>query len=345
MIEVVLLLFSLLIILFSAEVFTNGVECLGRHLSLSQAVVGSIFAAVGTALPETILPFVAIMFHQGKDAHQIGVGAILGAPFMLSTLAFFLVGLTVLISYLKKRRPFIVEVEISSMKRDIIFFLIMYSTAIFIPMIISSSGFVIAVFLIIGYLIYAFKTFRGESEGILHSEELYLNRVFNIIRRRLNKQDYCQEDISIGIFPILTQVALGLVIMIAGAHIFVSSISKLSQQWGLDPLLFALLIAPVATELPEKFNSVTWTFKGRDTLALGNITGAMVFQTTFPVSLGLIFTSWKIDGIALLSAVLAIISAVMVLLNICITKRLSPITLLMGCIFYMIYAGIVLNTH
>ncbi len=89
---------------------------------------------------------------------------------------------------------------------------------------------------------------------------------------------------------ILLQVLGALVIMIKGAHTFVESLEHISIRFGMDPLIFALLLAPVATELPEKFNSITWTWKGRDTLAIGNITGAMVFQSTFPVTVGLLFT-------------------------------------------------------
>jgi cation:H+ antiporter len=106
----------------------------------------------------------------------------------------------------------------------------------------------------------------------------------------------------------------------------------------MDPLIFALLLAPVATELPEKFNSVTWTWKGRDTLALGNITGAMVFQSTFPVSVGLLFTDWQITGMALLSAVFAVLSAIAVLGVIIVQKRITPFSLLFGGVLYLIYA-------
>ena len=38
-------------------------------------------------------------------------------------------------------------------------------------------------------------------------------------------------------------------------------------------MLLALVIAPIATELPEKFNSLIWVRQGKDTLAMGNITG------------------------------------------------------------------------
>jgi cation:H+ antiporter len=106
----------------------------------------------------------------------------------------------------------------------------------------------------------------------------------------------------------------------------------------MNPMLFALILAPIATELPEKFNSITWTWKGRDTLAMGNITGAMVFQSTFPVSVGILFTDWHLTGMALLSTVIAILSAIIVYGELTIRKKISPFTLMLGGVFYLVYA-------
>src|SRR3989449_7327381 len=87
---------ALVLILVAAEVFTNGVEWIGENLGLSEGAVGSVLAAVGTALPETLLPLVAILIGHASGK-EIGIGAILGAPFMLSTLAMFVLGTAVLI--------------------------------------------------------------------------------------------------------------------------------------------------------------------------------------------------------------------------------------------------------
>ena len=213
------------------------------------------------------------------------------------------------------------------MKRDRIFFVIMYASAIFFPFLVPKSHIFIAVSLVIGYLIYAYITFKGESADIMHAEELYFKRFF------------IRSHQPAGLPLIIFQVLSALAIMVGGAHVFVGNLEKLSVTWGMNPLLFALLIAPVATELPEKFNSVTWTLKGRDTLAMGNITGAMVFQSTFPVSIGLLFTDWNISGFALFSAILALISAVVAIADIQIRGRLSPVTVLLGGLFYIIYAA------
>ena len=79
-----------------AELFTNGIEWFGRKLELAEGAVGSVLAAVGTALPETMIPIIAILFATGESSHEVGVGAILGAPFMLATLAMFVTGIAVL---------------------------------------------------------------------------------------------------------------------------------------------------------------------------------------------------------------------------------------------------------
>lgn len=332
-VDIFLLLFNLMLILLSAEIFTNGVEVFGRRLSLSQAVTGSILAAVGTALPETILPMVAIFMHKGEAAHSIGIGAILGAPFMLATLAFLMIGLTVFAGYVSKRRSFIFEAEIPTVKRDLIFFLVMYSVGVFLPMLLKPHV-IVALLLIFGYLAYLYITFKSESSGILHEEKLYLNKILGKI-------------LPVGRFETffsLLQALIALFIMIKGAHGFVSALQHISNQIGFDPLLFSLLVAPIATELPEKFNSVTWTFKGRDTLAMGNVTGAMVFQSTFPVSVGIIFTDWNITGYALVSVCLAIFASLILLGEIHLKRRISPFTLIFSGSFYLVYAFLVIKS-
>lgn len=334
--DILFLLIGLLMILFSAEGFTNGIETLGRRFNLSQAVVGSLLAAVGTALPETILPVVAIFFYGGESAKDIGVGAILGAPFMLSTLAFFLVGLTVLAAYIKKRRKFELNIETHSAMRDLVFFLPMYSVAVLMPVVVGRSFSVaIAVLLIFAYIFYAYRTFRSESADMEHSEGMYLWRLTTKLGLTTARSPH--------LVLIVLQVAGTLFVMITGAHTFVRSLEHVSVRFGMNPLLFALMLAPVATELPEKFNSVRWTWKGRDTLALGNITGAMVFQSTFPVSVGLLFTEWKLTRMAIFSAVIALTSAFIVLGELVVKKRISPITMLLGGGLYLIYAVLLIS--
>src|SRR5207237_10043070 len=90
-IDIALIVGAFVLILVGAEVFTNGVEWLGLKLRISEGATGSILAAVGTATPETLIPVVAILFTNTPDSHELGVGAILGAPFMLGLLVMLLI--------------------------------------------------------------------------------------------------------------------------------------------------------------------------------------------------------------------------------------------------------------
>jgi cation:H+ antiporter len=94
--------------------------------------------------------------------------------------------------------------------------------------------------------------------------------------------------------------------MVGGAHLFVEQLLSLADSIGVEPLVLALVLAPLATELPEKVNSFFWVRDGKDALALGNVSGAMVFQATIPVGFGLIFTNWSLSGNAVLSICLGV---------------------------------------
>ncbi len=334
--SIIFLLGNLFIILLSAEGFTNSIEVFGRKFNFSQAVVGSIFAAVGTALPETVLPVVAIFLGAKETAKEIGVGAILGAPFMLTTLAFFLVGLTVFITFLRKKRAFALHAEPKTLKRDLIFFIAMYGLAVVVPIVFGSKfNLPLAILLVLGYFFYVFLTIKSDSKKVGHCEPLLLLKLKMFLGFKKNLKE--------STFLIFLQIILSLCIMLVGAEGFVKYLEILSKGFGISPLIFTLIFAPIATELPEKFNSISWTIKGKDALAIGNITGAMVFQATFPVSIGLLFTNWELTNMALFSAVIALTSASVVLTEIIFRKKVSPYSILFGGILYLIYIVVLLT--
>ena len=298
----ILLVGSFLLLLLGAEVFTNGVEWFGHRLGVSESATGSILAAVGTALPETMIPVIAIIQQQaggGTAADDVGVGAILGAPFMLATIAMFLVGSSVL--YFSDRRMFGAEMHFNaeSTRRDIGFFLVGYTLAFLAALIPSETvSLAIGALLVALYLSYLYLSLRSgeliEHEGL---DDLHLGLIFQETLESIPgpypNREHAGNPHGL-LVGIQTLVALG--IIIGGAHLFVEEV-----QWAAVEVLriptavVALLLAPLATELPEKFNSVIWISRDSDTLALGNITGAMAFQGTLPVTLGIVFTSWNLS--------------------------------------------------
>lgn len=280
---IAILLIALVIILIGAETFTNALEHLGERLKISEGVTGSIFAAVGTALPETMVPIVAIF--SASSAHlgeEVGVGAILGAPLMLATLAFFLMAV---FAAHKRGWAGAFNPERTGLQRDLGWFLLAFglsSAAVFIPHEALAVRGLIAFSLVLIYFIYLMLTIRASAKLVQagHSTEadhpLYLSYI----------------KLPENMVTIVLQLAIGLVLIVLGAKGFVHGIETLSTVIGLSALALSLLIIPIATELPEKVNSILWIRRHRDTLAFGNITGAMVFQGSLLPAIGVMLTPW-----------------------------------------------------
>ncbi|MEW5761611.1 MAG: sodium:calcium antiporter [Bacillota bacterium] len=287
------LLVSFAIIVLGAKFFTNGVEWLGRRLNLTRGAVGSILAAVGTALPESIIPIVAIFLGAGAVGHEVGIGAILGAPFMLGTLAMVITGLAAITCRQRGERCRLATG--GAVRRDLVFFLFLYPVAVGAAFLPSAGRYAAATCLVLAYIFFVYRTFttgrRFEEEEDL--EPLLLSRN--------------SEEPSL--WPIVVQIVLSLAAIVVGAKIFVDGVTDVALALGVPAFIFSLLIAPVATELPEKLNSVIWVRNEKDTLALGNITGAMVFQGSLIPAFGMTATSWRLTEAAFLSAALAFGSA------------------------------------
>ncbi|MEW6623123.1 MAG: sodium:calcium antiporter [Bacillota bacterium] len=325
-----ILLISLGIILFGAEIFTNGIEWLGKKLGLAEGAVGSVLAAVGTALPETIIPIIAILFGSEGMGSEIGIGAILGAPLMLVTLAFFMTGLACII-YRKKRVYFSrMNVNPLILERDLSFFIFVYTIALTASFIkLPAVKLVIAGFLVLTYIFYVIITIHSGAK---------MDKAYDISPCYFDKNNPNPSLFRVGL-----QVLFALFLIVFGAKFFVNEIEKLSLLFGIPGFILALIIAPIATELPEKFNSIIWVSQGKDTLAMGNITGAMVFQSSLIPALGIILTPWNLSIKAVFSVILALAAAVILLIQLKRNGYVSAFGLMFNGIFYAVFLLLVVN--
>ena len=339
------LLASLVVILVGAELFTNGVEWIGEGFGLSEGAVGSVLAAVGTALPETILPLVAIAAGHASG-EEIGIGAILGAPFMLTTLAMFIVGLSVVLFARGGRRSSDLAGDRGVLRQDLGYFLVMYLLAMLAGLIhVRPLHWALAAILVIGYVDYVRRHFRAPGEREAEAEAgggirpLRLWGWLQAVRPALGPW----RGGGAPSWPSFTQVLVSLVLIVAGARLFVYAVGILADRFHLSHLAFSLLLAPVATELPEKFNSVIWVRSRKDTLALGNLTGAMVFQSSFPVTVGLLLTPWHLAHEALVAAAIALVAGSVLWATIRLRGAFSAWILLAQGAFWLGYLVYVLS--
>jgi cation:H+ antiporter len=329
------LLAALAIILVSCEVFTNGIEWLGLRLGLAETATGSVLAAVGTAMPETIVPLIAIFLGSEEQGEEIGEGAILGAPFMLGTLAMFVGGVAVWYAYRKGHRGPSLKLRRDHAERDMKYFMIMYSVALLAGLVGLQTFFdpgplnyALAAILLLAYVVYLHRTLNDERKEAENAcDALYLCRMFGGDAGKGRS----------GFVMIVLQVTAALLGIIIGAKFFVDGVSEVSTEFGISTITLSFLIAPIATELPEKFNSVIWYFRSKDTLGFGNITGAMVFQSSIPVSIGLLFTEWKLEAISIGSIIIALVASAWMFYSIRRREGIDYRVMLASGSLYIIY--------
>lgn len=295
--DYILLAVAFGVILGGALIFTNAIEWTGNKLGVGEGATGSVLAAVGTAMPETLIPIVAIVGGT-KGSEDVAIGAIIGAPFLLATIAMALVGISALIFSGRREHGRRLDAHVETLDRDLIFFLIFFAAGLVAGLVVPEALHIpLAVVFIVAYGVYVRQTLH--DGGDVQEEEsigpLYMDRT--------------EGDNPPG-WIVAVQLVLGLAAIVGGAHLFVEELLSVAEDIGIAPLVLSLVLAPLATELPEKMNSFFWVKDGKDSLALGNITGAMVFQSTIPIAVGLALTDWDLDRYAIVSGVLGLVGGI-----------------------------------
>jgi cation:H+ antiporter len=322
--EVFLLAASFAVILAGALLFTNAVEWAGHRLSIGEGATGSLLAAVGTAMPETLIPIVAII-GGAEGAEDVAIGAIIGAPFLLATIAMALVGISALIFRSRREQGTRLNADVETLDRDLMFFLIFFTIGAAIGIGIP-EGLQIpaAVLFVIAYATYVRRTLRGG--GAVQEAET----IGPLIMDRTPG-----DEPPTG--TIVFQFIVGLAAIVGGAHLFVEELLHVAEDIGVEPLVLSLILAPLATELPEKANSFFWVKDGKDSLALGNITGAMVFQSTIPIAFGLALTDWELDKFALVSAGLGVAGGLLAYWALRLRGRFEPLPIVLWAALFVAF--------
>lgn len=323
------LLLSAGCVYWACEYFVNGVEWVGRKAGVSQNAVGTVLAAFGTALPESVVTFVAVVFGHGADAKNIGVGAALGGPLVLATVAYPLVGLMLLLTRTGgAARP--IALNWRRLSRD--------------------QGWFLMIFLCkfaLGFLVFAIKPWLGWLFLVAYAAYTWteMRDGGDDVEGDLEPLKFQPKNSNPRMSVACLQTLAALLVIFGASRVFVDQLSVIGPWLGIPSAVVALILSPVATELPETMNAIIWIRQGKHRLALANISGAMMIQATVPTALGLFFTSWLFDGaLALAAAITAI--AILGLLLLLRRNALTPLRLSLFGVFYLIFAaGIIWLRH
>ncbi|NBF03426.1 sodium:calcium antiporter [Pseudomonas sp. Fl5BN2] len=291
-ITLALLLGSAVVIYLACEYFVNGVEWVGRKLAVGQQATGSILAAFGTALPESVITFIAVVFGGTEAQKSLGIGAALGGPLVLVTIAYAVVGVTLLLSRKRLADTDAIRQDFKRLSRDQGWFITIFVVKIALGLVVFAYKPWLGIVFLAAYVAYFCKEMRAE-----HDDEEQDIEPLKLSPRQAT------PSTSAAVLQTLT----ALLVIFAASHVFVGQLDALGPMLGIHPQLLALLLSPIATELPETLNAIIWVRQGKYRLALANISGAMMIQATVPTAFCLFFTPWLLDKSLVLAAVITLL--------------------------------------
>jgi len=373
MTHVLLLLGCAISIYFACEWFVNAVEWLGVQLKVGRLAVGTILAAAGTALPESVVTLVAVLFGSPEHGNDIAVGAAIGGPLVVGTIAYGVTGAMLIWRKTHPRAAVMAQsspsmsgangsgagmggatvsvaasdptsvngsksasfdagdlagVDTSRLARDQTWFLAIFTVKVSLGLVAFAIKPWLGLVFFAVYAVYFVKEMSGTGEQA-SADDL----------EPLKLQPHRAVPTTLAV---TAQILVTLTIIFGASQLFVKQLEWAGPALGLPAVVVALLLSPIATELPEIMNAIIWVRQGKTQLALANISGAMMIQATVPSGIGILFTPWKFDSPLMLAGAVTMAS-VSYLLWLLRTHRVTAARLCAAAGFYVVFAvGLIL---
>jgi cation:H+ antiporter len=322
------------VIYLACDYFVNAVEWVGHQFGVSRSAVGTVLAAFGTALPESVVTLVAVVFGKTPAQQDIGVGAALGGPLALSTLAYAVVGAMFLLDRAHRRKVITQEFSTVRLAHDQAWFLAVFAAKVGLGLLAFAWKPWLGGLFLAAYGLYVWRELSSADPAVDEAGEDH--------REPLKLRPKAAHP-STGWAVLQTLGALAVIFL--ASQVFVRQLEAVGPWLGLSPQLVALLLSPIATELPEILNAVIWVRQGKTSLALGNISGAMMIQATVPSALGLFFTPWLLSPPLLWAAAVTTV-AIIAMLGLLWRHRLTAGRLFAMAGLYGVFAiGVALRFH
>jgi cation:H+ antiporter len=264
-----------------------------------------------------------VVFGRSGAEKDIGVGAAMGGPLALATVAYAVVGVTLLA---QRRRPAQEEYgDLRKLRRDQVWFVAIFVVKVGLGLVAFAVKPWLGLLFFAAYGVYFWREIaagRGDHDDGSELEPLKIQR----------------GRPAPATWAVAAQTLGTLAVIFGASQLFVNQLNVVGPMLGLPATVTALLLSPVATELPETLNALIWVRQGKTRLALANISGAMMIQATVPSGLGLLFTPWRFDRPLLVSGVVT--TAAIGYLLWALRTRVSRARLAAAALFYLVFAAV-----
>ena len=317
---------ALVLLVLASDGFTNAVEWVGALYGLTRSAVGAVVAAIGSSLPETVVAIIALLVLRDPASQAVGIGAVVGAPFMLATAVFGLVGLIAIVR--RRSRGERLQTPLPTTMFGLGLFALTFAVVIAASFAPTSSVRIVASIAVLAayaaYIWYHVRRGGGQSDDK---------------PARLRFAPRSSRPMAPIVFA---QLLVSVAVTVGAARWFIGSVTAAADALQLSPLLVSLVLSPIATELPEMMNVALWMRRGADELALGNVIGAMMFQTSIASTVAMLASPWRLDRDAYAAAVATFVAVGLVIGFSLIRRRPSTFALMLCGALYVAYLAYVI---
>ena len=252
-----------------------------EHLSekFGAKFVGRVLLSIATTLPEIAI----VIYAAAQGSFGIAIGSGLGSNLLMMTLG---LAIMLIIATTRLSKAPLKQIDVSTFKNDMIFLILaaIISFVLFLDGFNYIDGFIF-MGLFAGYIILSLYEMRVENKDKVSNENISKNTNNN----NNNKELIVEQDISndtnddkkkfikaIGTF------LLGAIGILFGAEPFIHSLEGLSVEFGISAVVLAVIISPIAGEMPEKISMMILARKGAAgaSIAIANVLGSKILNNT-----------------------------------------------------------------
>ena len=253
-----------------------------EHLSekFGAKFVGRVLLSIATTLPEIAI----VIYAAAQGSFGIAIGSGLGSNLLMMTLG---LAIMLIIATTRLSKAPLKQIDVSTFKNDMIFLIL----AAIISFVLFLDGFnymdaFIFMGLFAGYIILSLYEMKIENREKISNKNIGENSNNN---NNNNKELIVEQDISndtnddkkkflkaIGTF------FLGAIGILFGAEPFIHSLEGLSVEIGISAVVLAVIISPIAGEMPEKISMMILARKGAAgaSIAIANVLGSKILNNT-----------------------------------------------------------------
>lgn len=249
---------------FSSWLLSYGAEHLSERYGAK--FVGRVLLSIATTLPEIAI----VIYAAASGAYGIAIGSGLGSNIMMMTLG---LAIMLIISTTRLSKAPLKMIDVSTFKNDKIFLL---ATAV-ISLILFLDGYdyvdgIVFVGIFIAYIFIALYEMKLEMK-----ENVFKDNAKEIgNKNNLGKRNNKKMVIAVGVF---LAGALGILI---GAEPFIHSMQGFSVEVGISAIVLAVILSPIAGEMPEKISMMILARKGAAgaSIAIANVLGSKILNNS-----------------------------------------------------------------